>query len=267
MENSIVKVFEFEFEGRTTPVRVDMFDGNPWWVAKDVVRALGYSVVSDTNSLTAHIPAEWKGTKPFVTPGGVQEMICISRQGLVLFLQRSDKRGAKKFQEWIAGDVVPSIMDTGTYSLPEKRAEIELLAANELRFERIEAQLVAINEDRQQALADLYRMESPKVAAKSATTRKKIWWMVMCYCRAHRQSLSVSWGRFYDAVLVNLDVDLRQRWRKEKEAKGTKARSALALAEELEKTQPGLMEQLYAQAYLHFGVGKAKSMAPLKVVR
>jgi prophage antirepressor-like protein len=264
VETGLVKVFEFKSGGRTTPVRVDMFDGQPWWIAKDVIRSLGYSVWSEPSKMTAHVPSEWKGTKSVRTPGGVQEMVCLSREGLLFFLGRSDKPDARVFQKWIAGEVVPSIMDTGAYSLLDNKDYIEALAANALRCERIEKRLDAIDSGKAQALADLYRMESPKVGAKTATMRKKIWWMVLCYCRSQGHSLSVSWNRLYDAVLLNLNVDLRQRWRNDG---SKKARNALALAEELEKTKPGLMDQIYAQAFVLFQVGKVQSFVPRQALK
>ena len=44
-------------------------------------------------------------------------MVVLSEQGLYFFLGRSDKEKALPFQKWIAGDVLPSIRKTGTYSI------------------------------------------------------------------------------------------------------------------------------------------------------
>ena len=43
-------------------------------------------------------------------------MLCVTEQGLYFFLGRSDKPKALPYQMWIAGDVVPSIHATGSYS-------------------------------------------------------------------------------------------------------------------------------------------------------
>jgi anti-repressor protein len=110
---AIVKAFEFE--GRA--VRVELFDGDPWWVAKDVAEALGYSANSDINSLMSKVPTQWLCPKPFGTNAGMREMICLSEQGLYFFLARSNMERALPFQMWIAGEVVPSIRRTGTYSM------------------------------------------------------------------------------------------------------------------------------------------------------
>jgi len=113
-QSAIVRAFEFE----GNQVRVEVFDGEPWWVAKDVALALGYSESSETHSLTSKVPDEWKGRKPFATPGGEQGMMALSEQGLYFFLARSNMERALPFQKWIAGEVLPSIRRTGSYTAP-----------------------------------------------------------------------------------------------------------------------------------------------------
>jgi prophage antirepressor-like protein len=113
-----LKVFE-KVEFGT--VRVVEQNGEPWFVAKDVLAALGYASDYNPSRATQNIPEEWKGVQPIHTPGGTQEMLVISEQGLYFFLGRSDKPKALPYQKWIAGEVVPSIRKTGQYggySLP-----------------------------------------------------------------------------------------------------------------------------------------------------
>ena len=110
MENGI-KVFERQEFGQ---VRVVDVNGEPWFVAKDVARALGYASTNMTTVFQA-VPEEWKGSNPIATPGGMQDMLVISEQGLYFFLGRSDKPKALPYQMWVAGDVVPTIRKTGGY--------------------------------------------------------------------------------------------------------------------------------------------------------
>ena len=70
MENGI-KVFERQEFGQ---VRVVDVNGEPWFVAKDVARALGYASTNMTTVFQA-VPEEWKGSNPIATPGGEQEML------------------------------------------------------------------------------------------------------------------------------------------------------------------------------------------------
>ena len=87
-------------------------NGEIWFVAKDVAQALGYAESSVNNALSAlfqSVPKMWRDKKQIFTPGGEQEMLCLTEQGLYFFLGRSDKPKALPYQMWIAGDVIPSI--------------------------------------------------------------------------------------------------------------------------------------------------------------
>ena len=48
-------------------------------------------------------------------------MLCLSEQGVYFFLGRSDKPRALPYQMWIAGEVVPSIRETGSYSIHKEQ--------------------------------------------------------------------------------------------------------------------------------------------------
>ena len=106
-----MKIFENSEFGA---VRVVDVNGEPWFVAADVTRALGYTSTNRSHILGL-IPEEWKGRKKIATPGGEQEMTVLSEQGLYFFLGRSDKPKALPYQMWVAGDVVPTIRRTGQY--------------------------------------------------------------------------------------------------------------------------------------------------------
>lgn len=110
-----LKVFE---KAEFGSVRVVEREGEPWFVAKDVAKALGYASTNMTTVFQA-VPEEWKGSNPIATPGGEQEMLILSEQGLYFFLGRSDKPGALPFQKWLAGDVLLAIRRHGVYATPD----------------------------------------------------------------------------------------------------------------------------------------------------
>ena len=64
-----------------------------------------------------------------MTPRGPQEMAVLTERGLYFFLGRSDKSKALPFQKWIAGDVLPAIRKTGSYSTPAAPAPSPLVVA------------------------------------------------------------------------------------------------------------------------------------------
>lgn len=112
----------FSHDGFTVRTITDN-DGVIWFVAKDIAEALEYSPESNPSRLMQSVPEIWKGVKRFHTPGGEQEMLCLTEQGVYFFLGRSDKPKALPYQLWIAGDVVPSIRKTGSYSVQKKELQ------------------------------------------------------------------------------------------------------------------------------------------------
>lgn len=112
--NSIQLYSNEKFSVRTTQDT----DGQVWFVGKDIVEALEYSEesIKSLTNLFAPVPECWKGRKRIQTiERGLQEMLCLTEQGVYFFLGRSDKPKALPYQMWIAGDVVPSIRKTGIY--------------------------------------------------------------------------------------------------------------------------------------------------------
>ena len=92
-------------------------NGTVWFVAKDIAEALEYSLDGGMGKYFTHVPDVWKGGKRIATvERGMQEMLCLTEQGVYFFLGRSDKPKALPYQLWIAGEVVPSIRETGGYS-------------------------------------------------------------------------------------------------------------------------------------------------------
>jgi prophage antirepressor-like protein len=130
-----------------TPVRAILLEGELWFVAKDVAEALMYSWAG--MATIGHVPEEWKRVNSVLTHFGTQEMATLSEQGLYFFLARSDKAKAQPFLRWIAGEVIPQIRRTGSYSLmdriPKTLPEALRLAADALDAkEAAEGKLLAV---------------------------------------------------------------------------------------------------------------------------
>ena len=94
-------------------------DNNTWYCAKDVANVLGYDTNSNLSGIFSHLREDWKGIISNNTPGGKQQMLYISREGLNFFLERSKKEIAREFQEWLAGPVLTSIEDIGGFIDPD----------------------------------------------------------------------------------------------------------------------------------------------------
>lgn len=144
-----MNIIPFNFESKE--IRVVEINGEPWFVAKDVAEGLGY--VWKGSATISHIPDEWRGVYSVQTPSGMQEMSCLTEQGLYFFVNRSDKPKAIPFQKWVAGDVIPSIRKTGAYSVPSlSRKDLALMI---VKAEEEKEALLLINKQQEEEISYL----------------------------------------------------------------------------------------------------------------
>jgi prophage antirepressor-like protein len=102
----------FNFNGIEVRIHVDAH-GQPWFALKDIAIALG---VKDAAQLADVVKGMHKGKYQILTPGGLQDLLCVTEAGLNKILMRSSKPAAEPFQDWLAEEVLPSIRKTGGYS-------------------------------------------------------------------------------------------------------------------------------------------------------
>ena len=107
-------------------VRVEEINGDPWFVAADVCRALD---LGNSRQAITRLDEDEKGVTLNDTLGGKQEMTIINEAGLYALVLSSRKPEAKAFKRWITHEVLPSIRRNGAYiSGQEEMGEQELLA-------------------------------------------------------------------------------------------------------------------------------------------
>ena len=118
-------------------IRTVLKDNEPWFVASDVAKALGYRMASD---MTRRIDEEDKGYTKVRTPGGEQEMSIINESGLYAGVFCSSIDSAKSFKHWVTSEVLPSIRKNGGYiagqetlSDDELMAKALLVAQNKIK--------------------------------------------------------------------------------------------------------------------------------------
>lgn len=142
-----MEIVPFNFESHE--VRTVVIDGEPWFVAGDVARILGYRMASD---MTRRLDDEDKGTRPMRTPSGDQEMTIISEAGLYESVLGSKVEGARAFKRWITREVIPTIRKTGSYGaleIPRTLPEALRAYANEVEsHEFTRAELKAVEPKR-----------------------------------------------------------------------------------------------------------------------
>ena len=78
-----------------------MLEGEPWFVAADVCRALE---LERTNRALSRLDDDEKGTHSVSTPGGRQMMSIVSESGLYALVLSSRKRRHGRVRETASGD-------------------------------------------------------------------------------------------------------------------------------------------------------------------
>lgn len=120
---SDMQIFKNEQFGE---IRTAVIDGEPWFVAVDVCRAL--EIVNSRDALT-RIDEDEKGVVLTDTPGGKQEVTTVNEPGLYSLVLGSRKPEAKVFKRWITHEVIPSIRKNGGYIAgQETMSDVELMA-------------------------------------------------------------------------------------------------------------------------------------------
>jgi len=114
---SDITMFEHKAFGT---LRACELDGEVWFVASDVAKALGYR---DAFNLTRRLDEDEKGTHSASTLQGNQEMTVINEGGLYNAVLGSKLDSAKAFKRWVTHEVLPSIRKHGGYLTDEKLAE------------------------------------------------------------------------------------------------------------------------------------------------
>jgi anti-repressor protein len=173
----------FPIPGEAANLRVLLIRDEPWFVAADVARTLGYR---DAANAVRVLKDDERGTHQMSTLSGQQEYVIISEPGFYRLVMRSNRPEADTFQRWVTGEVLPSIRRTGSYgqlvrlpgsfseALRELAAEVEKREAAELEAraaheQRVEAVTRAAVLDRQlTATVGELGAALPKVAAYDA---------------------------------------------------------------------------------------------------
>jgi len=116
MENAIQN---YSFE--SSNVRIIVEDGEPLFCASDVCKALGHS--NTPKALADHCSQDGI-TKRYTVDslGRNQSSSFIDERNLYRLVMRSKLPSAEKFQDWVCGEVLPSIRKTGKYATNQLEA-------------------------------------------------------------------------------------------------------------------------------------------------
>lgn len=116
----------FYNENENVNVRTQVIKGEPWFVAKDVARALnitwsGHTLDTIPNLWTQMVKLTINGSDGGVSD--IRRMTLINEAAVYKLAFRSNKPEADRFVNWVTGTVLPSIRRTGSYSVSNNRPE------------------------------------------------------------------------------------------------------------------------------------------------
>lgn len=123
-ENKVEAVLVFNYgENQNAPIRVQVINGETWFVAKDVCDNLGINKYRDAFS---RLDDDERVSVLVDTLGGPQKVVAVNESGLYSLVFQSRKPGAKKFRKWVTMEVLPSIRKTGSYSVKSIRKRLPM---------------------------------------------------------------------------------------------------------------------------------------------
>lgn len=99
----------------TMQVRVVTIDDEPWFVAKDVCKVLGYKYVSQ--AVKDNCRPEGVSVRLAPTSSGDQMMTHINEGNFYRLVIKSKKPEALQFEKWVCDTVLPSIRKHGGYTM------------------------------------------------------------------------------------------------------------------------------------------------------
>ena len=116
-----------KFDGMLGSVRVVMRENKPWFVAKDVAACIEHSNVTKMCDICRAKDVDTINGKEFpndlleYSEGRGNPNVCvISESGLYRILAKSSLPKCEPFESWVFDEVLPSIRQTGSYSISNK---------------------------------------------------------------------------------------------------------------------------------------------------
>ena len=119
-------------------VRVLSIDGDPWFVANDVLNAIksGTKVNALKSVISEGLGEEYLNSTPLESSGGIQETTIIHEAAVTFLVSRSRTATGKAFNRLLHTVILPTIRKTGKYevnpqfAIPQTKAEALRLAAD-----------------------------------------------------------------------------------------------------------------------------------------
>lgn len=139
-ETSKVKVYEHPLFGK---VRMFVENGKTWFCGTDIATSLGYSNPRD--AIVRHCKSHGVVNHDVIdSMGRTQQMKFISEGNIYRLTAKSQMPKADDFESWIFDEIVPSVVNTGSYSVQHQTPQTYLEALKALVSSEEEKQRLAL---------------------------------------------------------------------------------------------------------------------------
>lgn len=202
--NTAIQMFKFENKQEIRVVQDA--NGEPWFVAVDIAMVLGYSNPQD--AIRTHCKGVSETLIP--SPGGTQLGKIIAERDVYRLIMRSKLPQAERFEEWVVGEVLPSIRKTGTYSLkPMSQAEM-LVAQAQIMLDH-ENRLAAIEAKQREADTAFLALPEPTVQTPEKSLRAALNECARLYAVSKNVSHNTVWNLLYKELKYRKHFDVKTR--------------------------------------------------------
>lgn len=158
-----LQIFENPEFGQLRKVTID---GEPWFVGKDVVTALGYK--DAINALKDHVDECDKRGWQIATQKGVRDTTIINESGLYALIFNSKLERAKQFKHWVTSEVLPQIRKTGNY-LAEADTRLSVFIESQQQFIERQEKFNQMLMDKLESLNSIQTRQTENDAAESVS--------------------------------------------------------------------------------------------------
>lgn len=173
-----LQIFEKEDFGSIRTITVD---GEPWFVASDICKAL------EIQNVTQAVQKLDDDERSMLNIGRQGNANCVNEYGLYNLVLSSRKKEAKDFKRWITHEVIPQIRQTGSYQKklsPEEmmRVQLGMIDGHEERIKALE-ETMTIDYGQQRVLEEtVNKTVISALGGKESNAYKKIGKKVFAEC-------------------------------------------------------------------------------------
>ncbi|EPE0971285.1 BRO-N domain-containing protein [Salmonella bongori] len=149
--DSIIKHFEFKSsEGMAVSIDAARFKGKPVFLAVPLAKALGYTNPAD--ALKKHckslIKLNYSESRELGFGDNLRGIQFVGQADVFRLIMRSSLPSAERVQDWVCEEVLPALMDTGTYSIRKEKTssglpEYRLAKAEQLKALALEKNIAS----------------------------------------------------------------------------------------------------------------------------